>query len=279
MKAASYHHSGIAILRPILGVSKSSVLATCRQNNWFWVEDSSNRSLKYTRNSLRHTLAHEVPATLPLLAELFKTAKIISQSIEEKSFLLLSSISMIWECGAFTMTRKEFASWSQDQRISQVYALKQALQWISREPHSVKLQACEDLLRFMENLLPGKCFSIGGCLVQQSKEGFTFLRSFEDVKPVLFEQSEILEFDKRWRVRFSATTGKPIELQYCNQSLWPLLKRNPLFSSILQSSSLPPILLRCLLVIRVKETQEILGLPQLGVHSPGVSSVCTYVWR
>lgn len=40
--------------RPLLSLSKQEILQECKNRNWTWREDSTNQSLKHTRNKIRH---------------------------------------------------------------------------------------------------------------------------------------------------------------------------------------------------------------------------------
>ncbi len=45
---------GLRLLRPLLGIDKTRLIATLDQLGQDWIEDPSNRNLKFTRNRLRH---------------------------------------------------------------------------------------------------------------------------------------------------------------------------------------------------------------------------------
>lgn len=53
MQSSSPLGNGLALLRPLLGVSKERLKATLRERGISWVEDPTNRNLKYKRNALR----------------------------------------------------------------------------------------------------------------------------------------------------------------------------------------------------------------------------------
>ncbi len=57
-------HEGMLLLRPLLGVSKSELVAYARQHQLVWVEDDSNLDTKLSRNALRQDI-------LPLLEKHF----------------------------------------------------------------------------------------------------------------------------------------------------------------------------------------------------------------
>lgn len=57
------------LIRPLLGCRKKDLEAFALENNWHWVEDSSNESDKYTRNYFRHQVLPLVEKLVPNAAE------------------------------------------------------------------------------------------------------------------------------------------------------------------------------------------------------------------
>jgi tRNA(Ile)-lysidine synthase len=57
---------GIQALRPLLGFSKSRLIATCKEHGTTWVEDKTNQDVTLTnRNAIRHIFRnHKLPAAL-----------------------------------------------------------------------------------------------------------------------------------------------------------------------------------------------------------------------
>ena len=59
MRSAIEHH-GLVHLRPLLGIAKARLLATCRHRGWGYVEDPANRDPRHARTRMR--------SLMPLLA-------------------------------------------------------------------------------------------------------------------------------------------------------------------------------------------------------------------
>lgn len=80
------------IIRPLKNVSKREILRYADKHNLKWREDSSNKDLKYSRNTIRHKLLPELESTNPdfrnhfahLLNELEKDNKKIDELLENK---------------------------------------------------------------------------------------------------------------------------------------------------------------------------------------------------
>lgn len=54
--AARVNRDGVAHLRPLLGVAKARLVATCRTNGWRFVEDAANRDPRFARARLRRLM-------------------------------------------------------------------------------------------------------------------------------------------------------------------------------------------------------------------------------
>ena len=57
--------SRVRLLRPLLGISRSSLEAHARERDLRWIEDESNASLRHDRNFLRHEIAPRLDQRLP----------------------------------------------------------------------------------------------------------------------------------------------------------------------------------------------------------------------
>jgi len=61
------------ILRPLLPFSRKTIESYAKKNSLAWREDSSNASIKYLRNQLRHEVIPNLKETHPQLLQNFKT--------------------------------------------------------------------------------------------------------------------------------------------------------------------------------------------------------------
>lgn len=61
--------AGKRLIRPLLDVPRSDLLAWARQRNLRWVEDESNQNLDFRRNHLRHRVLLEIQASYPGIAQ------------------------------------------------------------------------------------------------------------------------------------------------------------------------------------------------------------------
>jgi tRNA(Ile)-lysidine synthase len=78
-KVISYRYKNV--IRPFLLYKKEEIIAWCVKNNVKWVEDNSNKDLKYSRNRIRHNIVPEAMLVNPGLH------KVILKKVKE-SYLL-----------------------------------------------------------------------------------------------------------------------------------------------------------------------------------------------
>ncbi len=57
------------IIRPLIACSRDDTEKFCKQNGFSWVEDSTNREMKYTRNILRHKVLPLLEGLNPALSD------------------------------------------------------------------------------------------------------------------------------------------------------------------------------------------------------------------
>lgn len=79
-------------LRPLLQVSKEDLKAFAEENKISWREDSSNASLKYTRNEWRNSVLPELRKALP---ELDQSVSILTSAFQDKQLKLHEKVRSI----------------------------------------------------------------------------------------------------------------------------------------------------------------------------------------
>lgn len=88
------------LIRPLLFAQKSDILALAASNGWGYVEDSSNLTVKYTRNFFRHkvipVIQETYPAVVPQMAasiDRFREAELLyNESVQRHKKRLLFQI-------------------------------------------------------------------------------------------------------------------------------------------------------------------------------------------
>ena len=76
--------NGHAIVRPLLGLTKSQIINYALEHNLRWHEDSTNASLRYFRNRVRLVLQSAKPADLSRLYKLYTDQVKLRKQIDEE---------------------------------------------------------------------------------------------------------------------------------------------------------------------------------------------------
>lgn len=147
---------GIWILRPLLSVSKSDLLAYLDRLGESHREDSSNQSLKYSRNRIRHDLLPEALSKDPEFQDNLLARNVLSQSEEAhwlrtlkplKEVSLLGEDSWILPRNQFNQMPEEGVFYCIRQLLWEFSGVEEGWYPVSRKPLSVLF----GLLRSGEN--------------------------------------------------------------------------------------------------------------------------------
>ncbi len=128
MPAISYH-ANMRLLRPLLAFSKQQLLETLAARKLEWVEDPSNRSLNYTRNSIRAQLqAVQQPERLRAeAAELTQRLGIIRHHLETGLASQLAKAVSVFPGGYATVDTSAFLSLAPEYALRLLTDLMQTL--------------------------------------------------------------------------------------------------------------------------------------------------------
>lgn len=136
------------VIRPMLFASRNEIAAYASENNLQFVEDSSNSSLKYTRNRIRHKIIPQIEkinpafrqALLETITNIREAEQIFKQAVEEKRNIVLE-------------VRNE-AVYISTERF---FSLKPMRTWAFEllSPFGFNSASLESILE-MENAIPGK---------------------------------------------------------------------------------------------------------------------------
>ncbi len=88
------------IVRPLLPFTRNEILVYATRNNIQWREDSSNSSIKYVRNKIRHRVVPVLKELNPSLLETFdktlenlkETRQIVDNCVEEKREIIVKNV-------------------------------------------------------------------------------------------------------------------------------------------------------------------------------------------
>ncbi|KAJ0404184.1 hypothetical protein P43SY_002027 [Pythium insidiosum] len=158
------------VVRPLLGVSKASLKATCERFGQQWVEDPSNESLVYDRVRIRKALEAierqpDGNETLSLLSDLQRAAArardefdSAERALRERHTLRSTDDAVVLSSAILTRGRDVF-----DELVIRV--LRGVVRDVGCPNSPPRLSSLEGLLRDLRVLASGKKVTLGGCQV------------------------------------------------------------------------------------------------------------------
>lgn len=166
--------NGVALLRPLLPLSKESLIATCHARRIPFVRDPSNELLKYRRGFLRAHAAQLAAAHLtPERVYTFAVdAGHARATLETETNEWLSGFAMITPVGLVHMETKPFFAMNGDM---QARMLSRILQTISGEDYPPRSASLETLLEFLSaDEFTGH--TLHGCRIEKNMQQITVMR-------------------------------------------------------------------------------------------------------
>jgi tRNA(Ile)-lysidine synthase len=152
---------GVRLLRPLLPIAKSALLDMLRQAGQPWVEDPSNHSPRYTRNTIRHHM--QLAATDSAQAfHLSERLGRVRGHMEQKLATRLTACLSIFPEAYAKIDSRAFAALPAEYGMRALAALLQTVAGQPHSPRSEKLSRCYRML--MEKPLTGR-HTIGGCIL------------------------------------------------------------------------------------------------------------------
>lgn len=166
---------GVRLLRPLLGIEKERLKASCRKFGQKWVEDPSNVNEDFARIRLRAAAAPL--AREGLTAErLSKTAQRMSRArsaLEEMAEAALGrTVGFDRKTGVASLKKDGFLALPEEVRLR---LLGRVLTQVGGQDGKIRLERLESLLNHMKE----KGFSaatLGGCVIRAKKECFEVCR-------------------------------------------------------------------------------------------------------
>lgn len=173
--AAERVDEGMRLLRPLLGVEKERLKATCRQFRQKWVEDPSNENEDFARIRLRRVadvLAREglTAARLSTTAQRMARARIALDAWTDRAVAEISRFDR--KTGAAKLEKSGFSALPAEIRLRLVARI---LAQVGGQGGKIRLERLETLLNAMKE----KGFSaatLGGCVIRAKKDGYEICR-------------------------------------------------------------------------------------------------------
>jgi tRNA(Ile)-lysidine synthase len=190
---------GVRLLRPLLRVSKSRLLATLRARGESWIEDPSNRDLRFERVRLRAAARELDPADLYRRIALLGAKR---AALEAAASALLADTVAIDPSGYATLSPQ---AWVDADMAVVELAFSRLLRAIGgREylPGPGRLSGVLNWLRSSELKARRRGWTLGGCALTRRRGVILVFRDWgaiRDRRPIV--SGETLIWDRRFRVK------------------------------------------------------------------------------
>lgn len=223
----------VHLLRPLLGVSKSRLVATLRAWGQAWVEDPSNTDERFERVRWRKFLAQA--GDLGLTAEKIALAARRLGDAEQSLRILknepASASTIEVSTGLCAATAVAWLGWN-EYLIART--LRQLIRWYgggAREPELGQLEHIARLLRDERARKECVGLTLGGCKIELSGERHERLRIYREgaganIPPVPLEPGRTLEWDGgRFSIRVEPYAEPPVRIEALGMARWARLKK------------------------------------------------------
>lgn len=233
--------------RPFVSQRRDSLRAYLRALDLLWVDDPSNKSLRYERVRVRHILANRSAMAETLLQIVLTSSQLRQLQCDRLSRWVNTYIEWL-PGGAARMSSEAIGQLSPDDRSRLLQTL---LMCISGASTPVQLTRISEV---MENRAQAKGLTLGGCFVEGS--GDDLLIASEVDKST--QETDISRDSVIWSGR-SCLSGPDETLRSCNWVPWG--ERS--VPSRLRNKPLPPFAVRRSLPVGLSSDGEVTLVPHL----------------
>lgn len=201
---AEAHMDDVRILRPLLSISKTRLVATCVEAKVDYVTDPSNNLEKFARGRLRRVmpLLRDEGLTIDRIIDFGARAAETRDVLDFYTTEFLKQFTHQDDYGVITIDKKEL---SKIPRAIALRSLSLALQNIYTEeypPTRAALSLLLDAVRSEEEMPP---YTLNGCLVSCRQDQIVIIRELSAVTETkTIDAGQSVVWDGRWRVSLSS---------------------------------------------------------------------------
>ena len=222
---ASRNINNIRLIRPLLGVSREALIATCRGAQLSWVDDKSNYSDVFTRARIRKIIKLLEPEgltreTLAATATRCASQKILSEYLV--SDFINKHVSVYPE-GWCKVSVAGLLEAPRELLVKVIGQLAMSIGGNERLPKLYKLEIAAD------RILSGvrKMWTLGGCLFFIRKgELYVCREEIAVASPIEIRPGEEILWDARFRISLSADVYRSLQLKALGQGKAIEIKRD-----------------------------------------------------
>ncbi len=190
----------VQLLRPFLNISKTRLIATCREAGLEFIEDASNRSEKFARGRLRKVmpLLEQEGLTIDRLIDLGERAAEAKEALDFYTHEFLREKSQRDKAGVIRFDLSDFKNLP---RAIAGRALTMVLQEINKADYAPEHMS---LVQLMDALCADGDMSVRtlhGCLISRTENQITIMREFAAITDApTIKAGESIIWDGRWKV-------------------------------------------------------------------------------
>ena len=221
------YHDSLQIIRPLINCQKTRLIDTCISNGLDFVNDKSNKNLKFERVRIRNEISKYSFTKLLSIRNKIKK-KILENTNVEKNItsFFLQNIEFL-EYGLFRINKNEFLKLTESLRTE---ILKKILTTCSGKifpPRSNSLFFFQKKIKIVKNFF----YTIHSCCLEIDEKNISFFResSFTHKRMfagIIIKKNQLGFWDDRFKI-FSKK--KEIVCEVINEKNW-LLQKNEFFS-------------------------------------------------
>ena len=211
----------VRLLRPLLGVRKTTLCDVLKGEGQKWIEDPSNRDAAFARVRVRQAMLDGCFDTESLAQSASRFGR-VRLALETSVCQLLACSTRIHPAGFAILNPKEIFS---SPREIGMRALGRVVSAIGGNSFAPRLKKLERLYKDLSDNISGyarfSARTLGCCRVIVGNGKILICREVRGLpKPLLVEGSEILVWDRRFQIQFSSTVQPGSRLAALGEQGW-----------------------------------------------------------
>jgi tRNA(Ile)-lysidine synthase len=218
--AAVVERDGVRLLRPLLTVPKSRLIASVRKRGQAWIDDPSNANPRFGRTRARAALASWSAAAAPLAAQAQSFGALRRAREDAAAALLLAA-----EQDSYGACRWTIAALREAEPAAARRALARALTWVGGRDYPPASAALDRMLAWLAGA-PRGSRTLHGCVVTARGDGIAACRERRDLPRAHVCVGQTIAWDGRFAVCLErGHAGVPYEVAALAASDWPAVRR------------------------------------------------------
>ncbi|WHQ46815.1 MAG: tRNA lysidine(34) synthetase TilS [Candidatus Midichloria sp.] len=214
----------ITVVRPLLDYTKYEIEETLKQYNWSWVNDPSNRNLKFTRSRVRELLNNNSCfLTIDKLNLLAKNAARARDYLEKMTLTALYEAAIAKDLGYIELDVQKFLAMHEEVHLRVLSCILRSL----NNQYSIRLNNLENLLNKIRHFEKWSDSTLHGCEILKVKQPYKliFIREKNSIKSLVVSKGvKKIIWDNRFIIELETTLDEEIIIETLTKAYLPLLK-------------------------------------------------------